>query len=57
MEVKHIETSKYNYWIIPLEVGLDKSLKPQDKLLYAQLLSLSKQKGYCFKENFAGTYS
>ena len=52
MEVKHIETSKYNYWIIPLEVGLDKSLKPQDKLLYAQLLSLSKQRGYCFATNY-----
>lgn len=51
MEVKYIETSKYNYWILPLEVGLDKNLKPQDKLLYAQLLSLSKQKGYCFATN------
>lgn len=51
MEVDNIETNKYNYWIIPLNVGLDNKLKPQDKLVYAQILSLTKQKGYCFATN------
>ena len=49
--MNYIETSKYNYWILPLDVGLDKNLKPQDKLVYAQILSLTKQKGYCFATN------
>lgn len=51
MEVNFIETSKNNYWIIPLDVGLDNNLKPQDKILYGQIASLSKQKGYCFATN------
>ena len=40
-----------NYWIIPLTVGLDNNLKPLDKLIYAQILSLSKNKGYCYATN------
>lgn len=40
-----------NYWIIPLTVGLDNNLKPLDKLIYAQILSLSKTKGYCYATN------
>lgn len=40
-----------NYWIIPLTVGLDNNLKPLDKLIYAQILSISKNKGYCYATN------
>lgn len=40
-----------NYWIIPQTVGKDNNLKPLDKLIYAQILSLSKSKGYCYATN------
>ena len=42
------ESSKEGFWLIPYQVGTDSALTLQDKLLYGQILSLTKKSGFCF---------
>lgn len=42
---------KEGLWIIPAKVGIDDALTLQDKLLYAKILSLTRQDGFCFATN------
>ena len=37
--------------IIPARVRLDKTLLPLDKLIFAEILALSHQTGYCWAQN------
>ncbi|MEP1779333.1 MAG: helix-turn-helix domain-containing protein [Reichenbachiella sp.] len=43
--------SKFNFIQIPLPVLYHKELKDFDKILFGQILSLTKDKGYCFASN------
>ncbi|CAI9680410.1 helix-turn-helix domain-containing protein [Elizabethkingia anophelis] len=43
--------SKSNYIIIPEEIELSPNLMPGAKLLYGRLLSLARDKGYCWSTN------
>lgn len=45
------ESSKEGFWLIPYQVGTDSALTLQDKLLYGQILSLTKKSGFCFANN------
>ena len=54
-----MEIEKPNYWAnIPANVRYDNSLKPMEKLLYAEITALLNKKGYCFASNayFARLY-
>lgn len=49
-----------NYWaIMPADVRYDENLKPMEKILYAELTSLTKKHGYCWARNkyFAQLYN
>ena len=47
------------YAIIPSEVRYDSKLKANEKLLFAEITSLTNKKGYCYASNeyFASLYS
>lgn len=45
------ESIKEGFWIILAKVGIDDALILQDKLLYAQILLLTRQDGFCFATN------
>lgn len=53
------EITKSYYAIIPANVRYDKNLKANEKLMYAEITSLSNEKGYCWSSNqyFAELYS
>lgn len=46
------DTVKPSFWaILPADVRYDKSLRPNAKLLYAEIQALSGTEGYCWAEN------
>jgi hypothetical protein len=52
--VKAITESIYfkeGFWLLPVSAGTDDTLTSQDKLLFAQIISLSRKNGFCFASN------
>lgn len=42
---------KEGFWLLPVSAGTDDTLTSQDKLLFAQIISLSRKNGFCFASN------
>ena len=42
---------EFSYIVMPTAVSLNDNLNPFDKLLYANVFSLTKQEGYCWATN------